>query len=186
MTFENSFKKIYVTRQNLMLLALRVISLLNSIVVWWIIPLQDVVKYERTHLWQLIHASLLNTGVPPVLSLVLSRRYPLPGSTGVPLPLDQTEDNIFMVTCPFWEYYIPIPWNFHWSHVLSEGYPSDWSQSQARGCSLGYPQARTGWGTHPPLRQVMFGQVTAWAVRLLQFPTGRLSCYRLHPKDDGK
>ena len=59
MTFVNSFKKLYVTRQNLMLLASRVISLLNSIVVWWIIPLQDVVKYERTHLWQLIHASLL-------------------------------------------------------------------------------------------------------------------------------
>ena len=43
-----------------MLLASRVISILNNIVVWWSVPLQDVVKYQRTHLWQLIHASLLN------------------------------------------------------------------------------------------------------------------------------
>ena len=50
---------IQVTRQNFIPLVSRVISLLNSIIVWWSTPLQDVGKCERTHLWQLIQASLL-------------------------------------------------------------------------------------------------------------------------------
>ena len=71
MTFKNSFKKIYVTRQNFILLASTVISLLNSIVVWWSVPLQYVAKYETTHLWQLMHASLLNRETRSIRSVRL-------------------------------------------------------------------------------------------------------------------
>ena len=69
-----------------------------------------------------------------------------------------------LVPCPFWgrRYPISIPSYFHWSHVLSRGYPSDWSQvpsgrypSPAGGTQgQGTPPARDGvpsngqgWGT---------------------------------------
>ena len=57
---------------------------------------------------------------------------------------------------------------------------------------LGTPQSRTGWGTPHPPWQAMLGQVTVWAVRLLWFPAGRLSCFKrksqnwMHSVSSGK
>ena len=57
----------------------------------------------------------------------------------------------------------PIYWSFHfhWSHVLSGGYPSDWSEVLSWGGTLvpdgdsgypimGYPSDRSGWSTPQP------------------------------------
>ena len=46
-SFQNSFKNIFVIKQNFMLQASRVIYLSNGIDVWWITLLQDVVNFER-------------------------------------------------------------------------------------------------------------------------------------------
>ena len=103
----------------------------------------------------------LLVGVPHLHPIIL----PL-----APLPL---------APCAFWEY------------------PSDWSQVPSlggtpvtgRGTSaitgwntliqdmMGYPLSKTGWGMPPSPGQVLLGQVTVRAVRLLRFPIGGWSCY---------
>ena len=69
----------------------------------------------------------------------------------------------------------------------SQGVPQPWQDGVLPHAGQdGVPPFRTVWGPHPTIQdrvrhplppgQVMLGQVTAWAVHLLRFPAGELSC----------